>query len=173
MGDSKSIGTGQKASFFSSIVRQIHTLFVPKRVGYTVAGAFAFAGAATTLNISAPPKNPATTPFYVVQKANAASTQPKQPGADNSATTKLAFSAATSNSSSAQQDVQLHVNGQNIPVPANGTTRQTVTNSDGSQTSVNATSSTDSQGNTSNSLSTSFNLNISSNSKSSGGTDSP
>ena len=76
-------------------------------------------------------------------------------------TTTSGTTAESANSS----NVQLNVNGQDIPVPQNGSTQQTVPSSDGSsQTSVNVT--TNGDANSASSLN--VNLNLSTNSSNSG-----
>lgn len=143
------------------------------RIGYTLAGAFAFIGTAAAVHAATTPGSTAngadslTLHQTTSQVAPAGST-----GTNASASSSHAENsvhASVSASGTRTPDVQLRVNGQNIPVPTNGTTQQTVTSTDGSQTSVNASSNVSTAGDASNTSTTTFNLNVTSNS-SGGGT---
>jgi hypothetical protein len=163
----------QQSNLFASALHQANSLFTSKRVGYSVAGAFVIAGAAT-LYASTSATNTSSTRVngYSVHTATDSSTQPATgsvPPIAPSVSTDTTVSAASTTGSS--PEVHMSVNGQTITVPSNGTTQQTVTNPDGSQTSINATSSS-TQGTASNENSTNFSLNVTSNS-STGGMTSP
>ena len=147
---------------------------VRARIGYTLAGAFAFIGTAAAVHAATAPSSSAAggtdslnlhqTTSQVVAPASDPSNQ-SQSAADTTNTVHASVSAGTGHT----PEVQLQVNGQNIPVPANGTTQQTVTGTDGSQTSVNASSNVSSEGDASNSSTTTFSLNVTSNSSTEGG----
>lgn len=172
-----SIASSHQPTNFSSHFWRLFTL---KRIGYTVAGTFAFAGAAVAVNSRTNTANPSVpTRAFTVQQAKTGPTDNTVPGnqvgaASSTVQSKFSVQANVSGSGTAASNVQVNVNGQNIPVPANGSVQRTVTSSDGSQTtSVSATNSTNSQSNAQNSSSTSFNLNVSSNSTTSGSTATP
>jgi len=157
------------SSIFSSALAHSASILTPRRLGYTVAGAFVFVGAAVTLHGSSAAnqgQNPNPQDFSVQ-----ASTVPP-PDTTSSDTTSGGASSSTSFSSSTSGSghtkVQLNVNGRDIPVPANGSTEQTVTSQDGNtQTTVTTNSST--QGDAQNVSSSNFSVNVSSSSSSTGG----
>jgi len=146
------------------------------RIGYTLAGAFAFVGTAAAVHAATTPGSTANgadsltlhqTTSQMAPAGSASADTPTSSSPNNHASSSV--HASVSASGTGAPDVQLQVNGQNIPVPANGTTQQTVTSTDGSQTSVKASSNVSSAGDASNSSTTMFSLNVTSNS-STGGT---
>jgi hypothetical protein len=164
----------------SGFFNQIHRVVTAKRVGYSLAGAFAFAGvtaAAANVGTNAklaptPPQvsgtQSATTPDEQAAAATPEPANATEVPTQNSTSTSTGFTANTT--PSGEQTVQLQVNGQDVPVPTNGSSQQIVTNVDGTQTSV--STSTTQQGDNSNQSFTSVNLNVHSHSSSftSGGT---
>lgn len=166
--------TGQP-SFFSTVLQQTHSLFTAKRVGYTVAGAFAFVGTAAALSFATSSELPTNSPgkqHLTVQ--NVPTPQPSQSTTNSPAedSNSAAPSAPGSASNQSNNDIDVNVNGQDIPVPENGTTHRTVTSSDGSHTSVDITSNSSSSGSAANKSTTSFNLDVTSDSSTTGGTSS-
>lgn len=165
----------RSSSIFSSALAHSASILTPRRVGYTVAGVFMFAGAAAVMNGAA--ANPGTsantkTQHFSVQTQShtsgdtAAADGSQQSAAGSSSSTN--FSADTSGGGTAH--VQLNVNGQDIPVPTSGSTSQTIVNGNGSTTTVDVNGNTSTQGASSNQTSTHFSLDVHSSSSSSGGT---
>jgi hypothetical protein len=145
-----------ESGIFGRVLASSHSLFTPKRVGFTLAGAFVFAGAAAAIGIggSQQPSHTKSQNFTVQTSSdNTTGTQntPTEPqtAADTNSTTT---SGTVSNSSS----VNVTVNGKNIAVPENGSIHQTVPTEDGNgKSSVSVTASNDSSNST-------LNVNISS-----------
>jgi hypothetical protein len=169
-------GSAQQRGFITSATHRIASLVTLKRVGVSVAGTFAFVGAAAALNATgtvgsnAATKATPTTPTQ--QSASTSDQSASQPNtspadidqdASGGATTHTSFSATTTNG---QTNVNLTVNGKNIPLPANGSTQQTVTNTDGSQTTVNTSTNVSSNSTATNSSSSSFSVNVNNSSSS-------
>jgi hypothetical protein len=151
----------QSSNMFASVLASSHSLFTPKRVGFTLAGAFVLAGSAAAMSGGANPQHAKPAPQTLTVQTSADNTA----GSENSSSATT-DAATTVDGSTAQNtdttNVQLHVNGQNIDVPANGSVQQSVPTQDGSGTSsvsINASN---------NNSSSSLNVNISSNSSSSG-----
>jgi hypothetical protein len=146
--------TGSPSSMFASVLASSHSLFTPKRVGFTLAGAFVFVGAAAAMNggvVGQDTKGKQQN--FTVQTATDST-------ADQASSSGESVPGSTSNTSST--NVQVNVNGQNIAVPENGSVQQTVPTQDGTgQSSVSVKSSN-------NNSSSSLNVNISSNSSSTG-----
>lgn len=158
------------SSIFGSALAHSTSILTPRRLGYTVAGAFVFVGAAVTLHGSSSAANQGQSPNPQDFSVQASTVPP--PDTTSSDTTSGGASSSTSFSSSTSGSghtkVQLNVNGRDIPVPANGSTQQTVTSQDGNtQTTVTTNSST--QGDAQNVLSSNFSVNVSSSSSSTGG----
>ncbi len=162
----------QSSNNFSSALQHANSLFTFKRVSYTVAGAFVFAGAAVAAQASTPsaqPKQPVKATQVLTTQSDTAGSAPKvnDSQASNSATSSTNVSASTS--SDGTPKVSVTVNGQDMAVPQNGSTQQTVTNTDGSTTTTNISSSASGQGSARNSSSSSFSLDVHSSSSSQGG----
>lgn len=162
--------------FFSSALHHSNSLFTPKRIGYGLAGAFVLAGAALALNNSgAASQTPPKPQTYILHSSTNTSDTPDAIPADTpegqtsaGATTRTTFSATTNGNGTT--NTHLNVNGQDIPVPQSGSTSQTITNSNGSTTTVDVHGNTTTQGATDNTSNSSFSLNVHSSSSSSGGT---
>jgi hypothetical protein len=159
----------QSSSTFASALARSRSLFTPKRVGFTLAGAFVFAGAAAAVSHDETGHHSTSKSqnFTVQTTTDGSSSAPEQvPDAEAGAAQPSDSTSSGSASNSNSTSVQVNVNGQNIDVPDNGSVSTTVPSQDGTgQSSVNVNSS---QNNSSSSL----NVNISSNSNSSNGSSS-
>lgn len=167
---SKPTDTDQLPRFFSDSLKQIR---LPRHFGYAFAGALVFAGATTALSVTSSSSTPElNNPKQTLQSTQSPATPP--PTQLTPEDTSSQASPVNTPISGTNQDVHVNVNGKDIPVPANGSTEQTITSADGTnRTTVNATSNTEVNGYASNSSSTTFNLQITSNSSSTGGSSSP
>jgi hypothetical protein len=129
-----------------------------KKASLAVASVFATAGVITTVGVQAQPNNASTHETSV----HISSTPEPSEKSSTSSTSQTKTTVQASNAST-NHSVHLQVNGQYIPVPASGTTTQTVPTPDNTgQTSVHITSNSD--GAAQNSSSSSLNVNIVSNS---------
>ena len=159
-GSRQSTGS-QSSSTFADALANTHTLFTPKRVGFTLAGAFVLAGAAAFANTAGNQDVDTPSRSITVQSSASDTTQPESSSTDPETSASTDQSTAGAASSTSSTNVQVNVNGQSIAVPENGSVQKTVPTSDGtSQSSVSVNSSSNSSG-------TSLNLNVSSNSTSS------
>lgn len=79
-------------------------------------------------------------------------------GSSSSVSSQMSVSAQGGANNAPQSSMKVNVNGQDVPVPQNGSVQRTVTNPDGSSTSYSVNSS---QGSSSNSSSTSLNVQVS------------
>lgn len=161
----------QSAGVLAGALHHIRSVFTPRRLGYTLAGAFVFAGAAVVMNSG-------TASHHAVESKNdgfdaqtSSSNQASQSNNDRTITsspssTSTDFSSSTS--SDGTTNTSLNVNGQDIDVPSNGSTHHTVTNSDGSQTTVDVSGDSTSQSSSSNTSHSNFSLNVHSKSSSGG-----
>lgn len=169
-----SSSSNQYRRFFTVLSQRAVSAITLRRVGLSIAGTFAFAGAVAALNANSPAENPSAQPTsHTAAQANQSSTATNDsndstPAADSHSSSSTSFSSTTTNGVT---NTHLNVNGQDIPVPANGSTQQTVTNGT-TQTTINASTSTTGQGAASNTNSTNFSVNITNNSSASGGSSS-
>jgi hypothetical protein len=157
-------GSPSSANDSSKLFGRSSAIFTPRSITYTVAGALVIAGGAMALT-SSPDSSSAqgNVKGYSVQTDKTADTTSVAAPTPSGSTTSTSFPATTDGANT--PDVHLTVNGQDIPVPANGSTQQTVTDS-GGQTSVTTNSNVTSQGSANNSSSTSFSLNVTNSSSS-------
>jgi hypothetical protein len=158
----------QSSSIFASALASSRSLFTPKRVGFTLAGAFVFAGAAAAMSNGEADRSASSRhQNFTVQTSTDSAVGPEDTSNstdDTAQPNSPVNSGSASNSNST--DVQVNVNGQIIDVPDNGSVSTTVPSQDGSgQSSVSINSS---QNNDSSSL----DVNVSSNSSSSNGSSS-
>jgi len=138
-----------------------------KHLGFSIAGTFAFVGAATVINAAATPgatttsskqeplRTSTTESQITADQTNNDSTLPKEP--NKIGTNSTSISSTTINGIT---DTHITINGKDIKLPANSNTHQTVISKDGSTTTVTSTSNSSSQGSTTNSSSTSFSLHV-------------
>lgn len=138
------------------------------RIGYTLAGIFVFAGVGAAVHAATAVSDNSLTPADP-STVNQAGSQLAAPAdaADGQRQTQDSTStvhASVSSNGASTPDVHLQVNGQDIPVPVNGSSQQTITGEDGSQTSVSSNSTVSSEGDASNSSTTTFSLNVDSSS---------
>jgi hypothetical protein len=176
--DTGPIQSNQSRNFFS-VARQWATSVVTlKRLGWSTAGAFAFVGATLALNGSAPlqdatPAKENTAHTSLTQDSSSKTSSTEQDNSAGAASTNTSYSSTTSGG---KTTVNFEINGQDIPVPANSSTHQTITNNDGTHTDITTNSST--QGSASNTYSSTTTTSISSYSSSTnvstnGGTTTP
>lgn len=155
------------AQLFGATRKYITPVITLRRVGFSVAGTFAFVGGATILNTPA-----RTSPENASSSLSATQTTRSLP-ADSSGSNDQSTSHAptqTGNNGAAAKtsttSTQLTVNGQSIPISANGTGHHTVTT--GNSTTTIDTSSTSSSGGAGGTgSSTSFSMSVNSSSSSS------
>jgi len=138
-----------------------------KRLGFSVAGTFAFVGAASVINAAATPGTTTTSSKQEPLRTSTTESQitadqtdndsvlPK--GLDKVGTTSTSISSTTINGVT---DTHVTINGKDIKLPASSNTHQTVINNDGSTTTVTSTSNSSSQSSTTNSSSSSFSLHV-------------
>jgi hypothetical protein len=129
-----------------------------KKASLAVASVFATAGVITTVGVQAQPNDaPAHETSVHISSTPELSEKSSTSSTSQTKTTVQASDAGTNHS------VRLQVNGQDVPVPASGTTTQTVPTPDNTgQTSVHITSNSDSAAQ--NGSSSSLNVDITSNS---------
>jgi hypothetical protein len=172
MPETDSTDSHQSHGFFAATMRRVASLITFKRLSISVAGTFAFVGAAAALNASGAVGSntgvKTTDDLHTAAQQSESSVDqpaatPATPSEDsgNSSTNSTSFSATTTNG---KTDVNLNVNGKDIPVSNNSSTHQVITNSDGSQTTVNMSSNVSSNGTASNTSISSFSLNVNSSS---------
>lgn len=163
----------QRPGMVSKAARHLASLFTLRRISFTLAGTFAFAGVAAALHNPTPTAGSDTPHTNSAQSQSADQLQQHadttgQPAAGSapsdsstsSTSTNTSFSSTTVNG---QTTTRLQVNGQDVDLPSNGTSRQTMTNTDGSRTTVDSSTSTSSGGSVSNSSHSSFSLNVTTN----------
>jgi len=159
---------------FANALQHITSVITLKRVGLSLAGTFAFVGAATAMNTTPAPVTDTSTKVNTRTNnaqaqqgsadegpSDASSVPPTEGATDKSNSSSTSYSSTTTNG---KTNVQLTVNGQEIPVPSDTTSQQTIVHDDGSQTVVNTHASTN--GSTTNASSSTFSLNVSTNSSS-------
>lgn len=147
----------QESSAFARFLTSSHSIFTPKRVGFTLAGAFVFTGTAVAIGTgtSNQPVN-AKSQNFTVQTSSDNATEPQgtTPEAENPTTTD-------NTSSTTSNHMNVTVNGQNVAVPENGSVHQTVPTEDSNgQSSVSVSASN-------NDSNSSLNVNVSSTSSTS------
>jgi hypothetical protein len=164
----------QSSSFSATLLHRVRSLITFRRIGFSLAGTLAFAGAATALNTSAVNSSgsvDSSQPKHTVstERPSAPVTDAATGNTDSSSSSASSSTSFSSNTTNGQTTVHMNVNGQDIPVSPNSQTHQTITNADGSQTTVNSSSTVSNQGSVSNSSTTNFSLHVSTNSSSTGG----
>jgi hypothetical protein len=153
----------QSSSIFASALASSRSLFTPKRVGFTLAGAFVFVGAAAAIGNGETDHNPPSKSQNFTVQTSTDNTAAPEEHSDSTANTAQPSNPTSpgSASNSNSTDVHVNVNGQSIDVPDNGSVSTTVPSQDGTgQSSVKVNSSQ-------NSSSSSLNVDISSSSNSS------
>jgi len=153
----------RQAPHFPTAIQQVRSAITVQRASYALAGAFLLLAAAGGASLLA--HRGIGTPSHQLHSQPAGGddnlSQPEAP-ADSSSTSGTSASSGASNQSTTE--INLDVNGQNVPVPENGSTSHTTTNADGSTTTVRTNSS-----HTSSNGSTNVKLDIHSSSSSSSG----
>lgn len=178
MRDYRATASDRSPGVFSSVLHQLRELLTPKRVGYSLAGAFVLAGTAAMAGGASHPQAPAA---HLNSQSNSQNTDSSTTGspANNDAAAKPAppdttapstpttthFSA--NSSADGSQAVHLDVNGQPVAVPSNGSVHHSQTNQDGSHTTIDANGNSTTNGGSSSQSSSSFNVNIHTDSSSS------
>jgi hypothetical protein len=161
--------TDDRIGLLALFSQKLHLFTHHKRVSYTLAGAFACAGVAafgvTQANQAGSPAESSAQTTITSERFDATAAMQTNPSSDQSNNSNPGPNTSSSKSSSStSQHTSVTVNGQDIPVPENGSTQRTFT-SDGGQTSVSVNSS--SNGNATNSSSSSLNVQVQSDSSSS------
>jgi hypothetical protein len=166
-------------------LHRIMSVITLRRVGLSVAGTFAFVGAAAFLNNPVHVDNvgtPAAASRTTTTSANASSASDESPSTqkqNNASGSSQQSSGASSNTSfssttaNGQTSTHLNMNGQDVPIPTNGSMQQTVINADGSQTTVSSSSSTVTQNSVNNQSSSTITFDVTTNSSSTNGSPSP
>lgn len=147
------IGPPKSADFLSTIHHASHTLFTPRYIGFVGGGIL------IVLFIAAAMVENAAKPAPALQRTDTSPGNQTQ-----NIVTPDSMAAADNASNSSKTQTHLQVNGQDVPIPSNDTTTQTIT--DGSTHTVVHTSENSSQ--TANSNSSSVTINV--DSVTSGGT---
>jgi len=154
----------QESSSFARVLASSHSLFTPKRVGFTLAGAFVFAGAAAALNVGGSSQGSASGKQNFTFQSSSDNTAPTEGSGVDPANPAAQSSASSDGSASNTNNtsVNVTVNGQSISVPDNGSVHETVPTEDGSgQSSVSVHQST-------NKSNSSLNVNVNSSTSTSG-----
>jgi hypothetical protein len=159
------------SSLFSDMLHSIRSNFTPRRVAFTAAASLIVLVAIliATTGVASRGNDESHLDSRQVFKSNAAAASvPEEDASDTSthatsSSTHTTFSSQTTNGTT---QTSLNVNGQDIAVPSNGSDHHTVTNRDGSQTTVDVSGNTSSQDSSS---SSSVNVNVQSSSNSSSG----
>jgi hypothetical protein len=181
--------SNQSPRFSTEFFHRISSVITFRRVGLSVAGTFAFVGAAAALNTTGhvdnlgSQVNQHTTSTTAASENSASSSDQSssssasssqntagQDGQSSGASTSTSFSSTTTNG---QTSTQFTVNGKNIPVPANGSTQQTIVNADGSHTTISSSNVNATQNSATNQSSSNITLNVTTNSSSESGNPSP
>jgi hypothetical protein len=137
-----------------------------KRASLSFAGAFAAAGLVTTIGVQAHTASEAITPSSHIQATTLTTSSSDDPSvtpdqSDNNVTVTSQSNTGTDGT----QNVQLTVNGEDVPVPT-GTSQQTITSSDGSQTTITTNHTSTGSGQATNNYSSSVTMNVTSGSSS-------
>jgi len=173
--------SSRQANLRTTALHHTLSIFTPKRVGYTVAGAFVFIGSAMVLHgtnnnlgdnaHAASQDNYTAPPSSAAPAGSSASSESSDTTPSNDPGNTTHTYVSTNTSSGAGTKSHLSVNGKDVPLPDNGTTHQTITDSQGtSQTDIDTYSSTTTDDPT-NSSSSNLSISIQSNSTTTGGSD--
>lgn len=162
----------QPSNVFSTALQHASSLFTFRRVSYTLAGAFVFAGAAVAVQATNPseqPKQSVKASQVLNSSSNTAPSATTPSNSDSAASASTSTNVSATTSANGTPQVSVSVNGEDLAVPQNGSTQHTTTNPDGSTTTTNISSSASGQGSASNSSHSSFSLDVHSSSSLEGG----
>jgi len=173
------VSSGNQSSDTSSSSQLPFSFFTLRRFGFTLAGTCLLAGAAAAAAAGST-STPHTSQYDI--RATSTPSGASSPSDDTSAAGENAqntdggaashnvTSFSVSSDGSTVPQTRLNVNGQEIPIPNNGNSSQTVQNTNGSQTTVDVSGNTSTQGDGQNYSSSTFSVNVQSESVSEGGT---